>query len=874
MKSLLFIAALLLPATFTYAHIGQFFILTLPEKHNQKTLSTWLENTKPAGVMLLASHVQDREKTKQLTTFLQKEAHRLKIPPLIIATDWEGGIVSRPTEAGGFHSIPSPWALAQLGRQACFQAAFLIGVQMRSVGITMNFGPSLDLFGNHILATRCFNADPEKVAECGIAFARGLLAAGVIPVIKHFPGLGSGQADTHDEAVSLTHQSVKAAPDTQPFLNALQDDVFAIMPTHATCNEFGSMPITQSKKAVDFLRKQKNDALLITDDFCMAGAYAGTTQEKAIKQALSVGYDLVIFSGKPAEQIAVINALQNVPTVPNKKARHLPTIMPKFTQPINEAALANQLACSYLQTFAIQPINNSPIIMITTDLPKIRPPEKWFIADGKSHLHKELASKGASVIREFIINPVAKEHDATSFDQQWRKIEKKIAKHPEAVILVQSMLYANGDWNNIQKSWFLKLAPYAKQLCIISLGHPEEQKLIPEAAHIPLGSFHKPLLQNLAQRLTQPIVDGIDIFTTELEKHLCEKRFGLLCNKASRTNSHQFLPDMLHAWAQKQTDGSSLAALFSPEHGLLATHSAYVAVASEEQSRWGCPVHSLHGEHKKPTSSMLKNIDIMIIDLPDIGMRCFTYLSTLDLMLQACAEEKISVIVLDKHNPLNFWGAAGPAMDEALRSFLGRAPTQFMHGSTIGTIAQLFKKQYSGEVTVIAGRTNASPCAGWHFTPPSPNLMTIDHLQSYPCTVLFEGTNYSEGRGTNYPFLQIGAPWVNGKDLAEKLNGLNLAGVYFEAIRFTPKNMPGIADKPKHEDRLCQGVFVHLVDKKRAEPATIGPALLKTCFSLYPKQSQFIFSRSGLTKRHTLHLLWGQELASTLVSSSSCTTTS
>ena len=152
--------------------------------------------------------------------------------------------------------------------------------------------------------------------------------------------------------------------------------------------------------------------------------------------------------------------------------------------------------------------------------------------------------------------------------------------------------------------------------------------------------------------------------------------------------------------------------------------------------------------------------------------------------------------------------------------------------------------------------------------------MTIDHLQSYPCTVLFEGTNYSEGRGTNYPFLQIGAPWVNGKDLAEKLNGLNLAGVYFEAIRFTPKNMPGIADKPKHEDRLCQGVFVHLVDKKRAEPATIGPALLKTCFSLYPKQSQFIFSRSGLTKRHTLHLLWGQELASTLVSSSSCTTTS
>jgi uncharacterized protein YbbC (DUF1343 family)/beta-glucosidase-like glycosyl hydrolase len=845
-------------------HVGQSFILTLPETTNKKRLRSWLEQARPAGVMLLASHVQNRKKTAELTTFLQEQATALGLPPLIIAIDWEGGIVSRPTEMGDFHSIPSPWALAQVGRQACFQAAFLIGTQMRSVGITMNFAPSLDLFGKHILATRCFAAEPATVAECGIAFTHGLIAAGVTPVVKHFPGLGSGTADTHEAAVKIAHTDVSTQPDTQPFLAALRDGNCAIMATHATCAEFGPFPITRSAQAVHFLRQQRKDALLITDDFCMSAASMSTTQEEAIAQSLAAGYDLVIFSGKPDEQIAIIKNLNDQQTKQGNSKKFLAKKHANSEQlhpaEIDEEAFAHQLACSYLQTIYVPPLKGKPVILVTTDLPSIRPPEKWFLRDKKSFLNHRLADEDARILQEFIINPKAADDKAPkSFQAQWDKIKEAIQAHPDAIIITQTFFYADGPWNTTQRQWLNKLKPFSDRICAVSLGHPEEQAIFTDAQIIPLGSFHEPLLKNLAQRLARPVEQGIDVFINELEKHLTNKRFGLLCNKSSLTSENQFLPDLLFAWSKDTNKKSSLTRLFSPEHGLLGTHAAYDLVPSEQTSQWGCPVESLHGARKKPSPAMLKDIDVMLIDLPDVGMRCFTYLSTLDLTIEACAEQSIPVILLDKINPLADWGAAGPGLDEASKSFIGRVQTQFMHGTTIGEIAHQCAKKYGCNLIVINNKPYEHQTRCWLYAPPSPNLMSIDHMRSYPCSLLFEGTNYSEGRGTKYPFLQIGAPWVDGKTLAAELNTLALPGVYFEPITFAPKSMPGIAEKPKHANNTCNGVFIHLLNTATAQPTKIAQALITTCFRLYQKHSKLITSRDGIKMRYTVDLLWGND---------------
>ncbi len=888
----------LLSGTLLSASMGQSFILTLPENSDSKSLRAWLAATKPAGVMLLASHVKNRTATKELTTFLQYEAKKLKIYPLIIATDWEGGIVSRPSEAGGFHSVPSPWLLAQLGPQACFKAGLLIGRQMHSVGITMDFAPSLDLFGKKILATRCFAADENSVATCGIAFAKGLMHAGIMAVIKHFPGLGFGRADTHHKQITIDIDPALHTRQMQPFLQALHAGVPALMSTHGIYKDFGAVPVTRSAEAVRQLRAKNPQAILITDDFEMHAAWDDVGQEKAIREALSAGYDYIVLSGKPTEQIKIIQNLSKrsflalqagahstssgragkkdhcamlsalpachsscPPKLPEgsmelvdlsavatighrlegrsskseKERTKRKVLKPQTDIAINEKALAQNLATACLQATYIPPLTNKKIIMITTQLPIIRPPEQWFLRDDESFLHSCLTEQGTHIIDEFVLNP-----KSPASLEQLAAIMTVIKKHPDATLLLQTFFYADAIWNTIQSQWLNKLVPYADRIITVSLGHPEEEKLLPEAINIPLGSFHKPLLLALAQRLANPVTQGIDALAAAPEQYLQDKRFGVVCNTSSITLDNKFLPDVLYQWTNKQDDATKLTALFSPEHGLHGTHAAYGDVPSEKTSAWLCPVFSLHGKHKKPTPDMLKNIDVMIIALPDVGLRCFTYLSTVDLVLQACSEHDIPVIVLDSINPIYSWGAQGPELNPDYKSFAGRAPVPFLHGSTIGSIADQINKSYKNDLKALSSNYKPDFTMGYLFKAPSPNLMTIDHVHAYPLTVLLEGTNYSEGRGTTSPFLQIGAPWVSAHKLAEALNQRKLPGVYFQPISFTPRAMPGFSDKPKHENLQCQGVFIHILDHQALEPATTAEIIIQELFRLYPAESDFI----------------------------------
>lgn len=838
---------------------GQHFILNPPATYDKVIVSNWLEQTKPAGIILFAGHCTERAKTKNLVSFLQEEAQKLGIPPLLIAIDWEGGIVSRLNEEGGFASIPSPWSLANAGRSACFTAGMLVGQQMRSIGANLNFAPSLDLFfpDNHILATRCFSSDPEQVATSGIAFAQGLLTQGVTPVFKHFPGLGLGRADTHLASTIINVNDQAFNHNIFPFIKALELDTPVIMCTHAIINKFGTLPITLSRQAVEFIHAKNKNSLLITDDFSMKAVQANKTVDQAALQALTAGHHLIIFSGATEDQINLINKMdQKKARLSKEQQKQLAQQQEQivafkqkaFTQPklappmLDEHAVAQSLAKSCIQKKNVLPtLKNKKIIMLSTDLTKIRPPESWFVQKEQSYLgtllNKRQLYLGAPLV-EHILNPL----DQTSSKQ----LTELIATIPaDALVITQTFFYADNVWNSIQQQWLEQLKPLQDRLIAISLGHPKEQTILPQAPIINLGSFHKPMLKQAAALLCAPRAQtGADQLASNLSTYLQNKRFGLLCHRCSVTSDQQFLPDFLYQWTKKQTDKTKLAALFSPEHGLLGSQEDAALIHSEKQSKWNCPIYSLHGKTYKPTSNMLKDLDLLIVDLQEVGVRCFTYLSTLHLALEACAENKLSLLVLDRPNPLIHWKTRGPMLEKEYESFLGNVYVPFLHGSTIGKLAQKINQKQNADLRVLGDtQPETSPnriekCNP--FIAPSPNLMSQEHLLAYPLTVFLEATNYSEGRGTKYPFLQIGAPWVNKNQLAQQLNQQKFTGIYFEPITFTPQRMPGIAEKPKHENKLCSGVFVHLYDQKKIDPIKVAQTILKTLFTLYPDNSNWL----------------------------------
>ena len=827
-------------------HIGQRFILSLPETNDQNFLQSWLSKTKPAGVMLLASHFQQRAKTKELISFLQQEAKNLGLPPLLITVDWEGGIISRPNHTGGFNVCPSPWLLGQAGAPSCFLAGMLIGSQLRSIGVTMNFAPSLDLYDqeNHILATRCFSDQPERVAECGIAFAQGLMCEGILPVIKHYPGLGLGSHDTHLTSVNIDADASALRHHTVPFEHALDAKVPCVMVTHATLQQLDHQPATLSKKVIAHLKKKYPDALFITDDFSMKAINPHNCPDEAIFKALDAGYDRIIFSGTATKQIELINRCQKKYASQTWPTRKSPLSLKK-TGPVltieQEKKLAHFLAQRCLQNTCIPKLSHKKITLVTTNLPMIRTPETWFIAHGKSYMRTKLEQQGYDV-DEIILNP--KDHASITL------LKNKLDQEPATnSLLVQTLFYADNIWNQIQQQWLEALKPFDKNLIIFSLGHPYEQSIIPSAQIINLGSFHPPLLDVVVKRLcSQPALTGADQLARTPEYWLKNKRFALLCHRCSmvqRDDTLLFLPTVLHEWAQSQKDQTKLVALFCPEHGLFGTKEAFANIDSNQTSEWGCPIYSLHGQHKKPTPDMIKNIDTLVIDLQDIGTRCFTYLSTLQFALEAAVENKIDVIVLDRPNPLAFWKSGGPMLEKEFQSFVGKVYVPFLHGMTIGALARariLRQAQDERSTITVIDCKNCDNDFFFNrpFIPPSPNLCSIDHIFAYPLTVFLEGTNYSEGRGTPWPFLQFGAPWVDGKNLAAMLNGKNLAGIYFQPTHFVPQKIAGVAENPKHKDTHCQGVLMHLYDRESAQPMTVARTILETLFELYPDKSQWI----------------------------------
>ena len=272
--------------------------------------------------------------------------------------------------------------------------------------------------------------------------------------------------------------------------------------------------------------------------------------------------------------------------------------------------------------------------------------------------------------------------------------------------------------------------------------------------------------------------------------------------------------------------GFHLRALFGPQHGAWGEkQDNMIESASFTDPRTGLPVHSLYGEVRRPTPATLDGLDVLLFDLQDVGVRVYTFVWTMALAMQACAEAGVTFVVLDRPNPIGGVQVEGPVLRAGFESFVGLYPIPLRHGLTCGELAL-----YLNDAHGIGCELRVVPCDGWRremwfddiglpYVFPSPNLPTLDSCTVYPGSVLLEGTNLSEGRGTTRPFELIGAPWLEPYALVAALEALGLPGVRFRPCRFEPTFQ-------KHAGCVCGGVQLHVMDRAAFRPVWTAVAVL------------------------------------------------
>jgi uncharacterized protein YbbC (DUF1343 family) len=330
---------------------------------------------------------------------------------------------------------------------------------------------------------------------------------------------------------------------------------------------------------------------------------------------------------------------------------------------------------------------------------------------------------------------------------------------------------------------------------------------------------------------------GVETLFREHKNLLKGKRVGLITNPTGVDSELRSSVDLF-----AEDPDIELTALYGPEHGVRGDAQAGDKVDYYIDEKTGLPVYSLYGDTRKPTPEMLKNVDILVFDIQDVGARFYTYIYTMAYAMEAAKEQGIPFVVLDRPNPLGGEVVEGPVLEEKYSSFVGKYPIPLPHGMTVGELAQLFNEEFGigADLTVVKmkkwKRSFDYDETNLPFVMPSPNMPTLETAYVYPGTGLIEGTNVSEGRGTTKPFELLGAPFINGTELSEKLNNLHLDGVKFRASSFTPSFS-------KHSGQLSHGVQVYVTDREKYQSVETGLHIVKTIHDLYGEE--FSFNKSG-----------------------------
>jgi uncharacterized protein YbbC (DUF1343 family) len=309
------------------------------------------------------------------------------------------------------------------------------------------------------------------------------------------------------------------------------------------------------------------------------------------------------------------------------------------------------------------------------------------------------------------------------------------------------------------------------------------------------------------------------------------RKVGIVSNPASIDGNYTHIVDALMT-----APGVTVGAIFGPQHGFRSdVQDNMIETPHTNDCRRKVPVFSLYSETREPTSDMLRHVDLMVIDLQDIGARIYTYIYTMANVLRACAKHGVDVIVCDRPNPIGGVDVEGPMLVAGNESFVGQFPIPMRHGMTIGELAQFFNEYFeikaSLQVIEMTGwsRSIYFDATGIPFVMPSPNIPTLDSAIVYPGTVLFEGTMASEGRGTTRPFELVGAPWVDAEKFAQEMNARRLPGVHFRAAVFEPTFQ-------KHAKKTCGGCQIHVIDRTTFKPVLTGAALIDQVRASNPKE--------------------------------------
>ena len=324
------------------------------------------------------------------------------------------------------------------------------------------------------------------------------------------------------------------------------------------------------------------------------------------------------------------------------------------------------------------------------------------------------------------------------------------------------------------------------------------------------------------------VATGLDVLKTENFAPLKGLRVGLITNQTGvDTDGNRGVDLLFHA------PGVSLTKIFSPEHGLQGNRDG--KIPSERDAGTGLPVYSLYGETRKPTEGMLRDIDALVFDIQDAGVRFYTYATTMAYAMEAAARRNIDFYVLDRPDPIAANIVQGPMLEATMTSFTSYFPLPVRHGMTIGELARLFNQEghIGARLHVIEmrgyRRRDWYDETGIPWIPPSPNLRTLTEATLYPGVALVEGANVSVGRGTDTPFELLGAPWIDGRKLADALNRREIAGVFFIPANFTP-------DDSRYVHQPCHGVRLLLTDRRELDSPFLGIELASTLHQLYPEQ--------------------------------------
>jgi uncharacterized protein YbbC (DUF1343 family) len=329
----------------------------------------------------------------------------------------------------------------------------------------------------------------------------------------------------------------------------------------------------------------------------------------------------------------------------------------------------------------------------------------------------------------------------------------------------------------------------------------------------------------------QPIKLGVERLLTEKIDLLRGARVGLVCNQASVNHDFRHVADLFH-----EHPDINLKVLFGPQHGIRGdVQDNMIETGHTTDRKTGLPIYSLYSETREPTEEMLRDVDIVVFDLQDVGTRIYTFVYTLANCMRAAKKFGKRVIACDRPNPIGGSKVAGVVLDPACASFVGQFPIATRHGMTVCELGRMFNDEFG-----IGADLECVTMSGWSrdlwydqtdspWVLPSPNIPTPDTTRVFPATVHLEGTQMSEGRGTTKPFEFAGAPYIDPEDFAEALAAYNFPGVYFRACGFMPTFQ-------KHANQACGGVQIHVTDREAFEPVIAGIAIVKTAFEMYGDQ--------------------------------------